>query len=637
MSSDLEVPDQTETKRDPKASLVLVLDLEGRIVLINEACQVLTGREQSEVRGRQIWDCLVPPEEAAAMKDSVAELLRGHAVGAQSCSLIDRRGDRRRVSWSHTLLRDFAGEPQLLICTGADLSLETAARADAEERQARLQAILESAVDAIITINDGGVIESLNPAAEQLFGYPVAEMIGHNISLLMPEPDRSAHDGYIRRYLDTGERRIIGTGREVTARRKDGSTFPASLSVSEVVFDGRRLFTGIIHDNSARRAAEEQLHHAQKMEAVGQLTGGIAHDFNNLLTVVIGNLEMLETRVTDDKSRSLVRQAEEAAELGAELIDRLLTFARRRSLEPQSLDLNELILGLDDILRRALGEAIDLSIVLSPGLWQLRSDPGQLENAILNLCLNARDALGDGGRVTIETANADVDGAAMAGDPEVSPGSYVRLSVSDSGPGMVPEVRARAFEPFFTTKEPGVGTGLGLSMVYGFARQSGGFATIRSETGQGTTVSLFLPRWEGTLAEAAPVGSEGEGAEGQGETVLVVEDDDRVREITAQRLRTLGYRVREAGNGQAALEALEEHDGIELLFTDIVMPGGMSGRELAVAVRKRHPGVKVLYTSGYAAEAAAQRGALGPGEALLAKPYRTAELAVQLRRILDRD
>ncbi|MDJ0970938.1 MAG: PAS domain S-box protein [Kiloniellales bacterium] len=637
MSSDLEVPDQTETKRDPKASLVLVLDLEGRIVLINEACQVLTGREQSEVRGRQIWDCLVPPEEAAAMKDSVAELLRGHAVGAQSCSLIDRRGDRRRVSWSHTLLRDFAGEPQLLICTGADLSLETAARADAEERQARLQAILESAVDAIITINDGGVIESLNPAAEQLFGYPVAEMIGHNISLLMPEPDRSAHDGYIRRYLDTGERRIIGAGREVTARRKDGSTFPASLSVSEVVFDGRRLFTGIIHDNSARRAAEEQLHHAQKMEAVGQLTGGIAHDFNNLLTVVIGNLEMLETRVTDDKSRSLVRQAEEAAELGAELIDRLLTFARRRSLEPQSLDLNELILGLDDILRRALGEAIDLSIVLSPGLWQLRSDPGQLENAILNLCLNARDALGDGGRVTIETANADVDGAAMAGDPEVSPGSYVRLSVSDSGPGMVPEVRARAFEPFFTTKEPGVGTGLGLSMVYGFARQSGGFATIRSETGQGTTVSLFLPRWEGTLAEAAPVGSEGEGAEGQGETVLVVEDDDRVREITAQRLRTLGYRVREAGNGQAALEALEEHDGIELLFTDIVMPGGMSGRELAVAVRKRHPGVKVLYTSGYAAEAAAQRGALGPGEALLAKPYRTAELAVQLRRILDRD
>ena len=629
MSSDLEVPDQTETKRDPKASLVLVLDLEGRIVLINEACQVLTGREQSEVRGRQIWDCLVPPEEAAAMKDSVAELLRGHAVGAQSCSLIDRRGDRRRVSWSHTLLRDFAGEPQLLICTGADLSLETAARADAEERQARLQAILESAVDAIITINDGGVIESLNPAAEQLFGYPVAEMIGHNISLLMPEPDRSAHDGYIRRYLDTGERRIIGAGREVTARRKDGSTFPASLSVSEVVFDGRRLFTGIIHDNSARRAAEEQLHHAQKMEAVGQLTGGIAHDFNNLLTVVIGNLEMLETRVTDDKSRSLVRQAEEAAELGAELIDRLLTFARRRSLEPQSLDLNELILGLDDILRRALGEAIDLSIVLSPGLWQLRSDPGQLENAILNLCLNARDALGDGGRVTIETANADVDGAAMAGDPEVSPGSYVRLSVSDSGPGMVPEVRARAFEPFFTTKEPGVGTGLGLSMVYGFARQSGGFATIRSETGQGTTVSLFLPRWEGTLAEAAPVGSEGEGAEGQGETVLVVEDDDRVREITAQRLRTLGYRVREAGNGQAALEALEEHDGIELLFTDVIMPGGMNGRELAVAVRQRHPGVKVLYTSGYAAEAAAQRGALGPGEALLAKPYWTASSAVR--------
>ena len=623
--------------RDLKASLVLVLDSEGRIVLMNDACQVLTGRDQSEVRGRPVWDCLVPPDEARAMKDGIVELLRGQTGGAQDCSLIDRSGDRQRVSWSHTLLRDPAGEPQLLICTGADLSLESAARADADERQARLRAILESAVDAIITINDEGMIESLNPAAAQLFGYSAAEMIGHNVSLLMPEPDCSAHDGYIRRYMATGERRIIGIGREVVARRKDGSTFPAGLSVSEVIFDGRRLFTGIIHDNSARRAAEEQLHHAQKMEAVGQLTGGIAHDFNNLLTVVIGNLEMLETRVTDDKSRSLVRQAEEAAELGAELIDRLLTFARRRSLEPRSLDLNDLILGLSDILRRAFGENIDLSIVLSPNLWQLRSDPGQLENALLNLCLNARDALGDGGQVTIETANAEVDGAAMAGDPEVRPGSYVRLSVSDNGPGMAPEVRARAFEPFFTTKETGVGTGLGLSMVYGFARQSGGFATIRSETGQGTTVSLFLPRWEGTIAEALPDGSEGEGARGHGETVLVVEDDDRVRQVTVQRLRSLGYRVREAGSGQTALDVLEEHDGIELLFTDMIMPGGMSGRELAVAVRKRHPGVKVLYTSGYAAEAAAQRGALGPGEALLAKPYRTAELAVQLRRILDTD
>ncbi len=637
MSSDMEAPNQAVTERDLKASLVLVLDPKGRIVLMNEACQILTGRDQSEVRGRPIWDCLVPPDEASAMKDSIADLLEGRIGGTQDCSLIHRSGDRRRVSWSHTLLRDEAGKPQLLICTGADLSLESAARADAEERQARLRAILESAVDAIITINDQGMIESLNPATEQLFGYPAAEMIGHNVSLLMPEPDRSAHDGYIRRYLETGERRIIGTGREVLARRQDGSCFPADISVSEVVFDGRRLFTGVIHDNSARRAAEEQLHHAQKMEAVGQLTGGIAHDFNNLLTVVIGNLEMLEARVADDKSRSLVRQAGEAAELGAELIDRLLTFARRRSLEPQRMDLNELILGLDDILRRALGETIDLSILLSPNLWQLRSDPGQLENAILNLCFNARDALGDGGQVTIETANVEIDGAAMAGDPEVSPGSYVRLSVSDDGPGMAPEVQARAFEPFFTTKEPGVGTGLGLSMVYGFARQSGGFVTIKSETGQGTTVSLFLPRWEGTLADAEPGGSEGEGARGHGETVLVVEDDERVRQVAAQRLRSLGYRVREAGSGQAALNALEKHDGIELLFTDIIMPGGMSGRELAVAVREMHPDVKVLYTSGYAAEATAQRGALGPGEALLAKPYRTAELAVQLRRILDSD
>ena len=633
MPSDPLASKHPEQALDPEASLVIVLDPEGRILLMNEACQALTGRDLAEVRGRAIWDCLVPPEEAQAMEHGIAALLRNQAGGARDCHLIHRSGDRRWVSWSHDLLRDAAGDPQLVICTGVDMSLESNARAAAEEGQARLRAILESAVDAIITINDEGVIESLNPATERLFGYSAAEMIGQNISLLMPESHRGAHDGYLRRYLSTGKRRMIGIGRELPARRKDGSTFPASLSVSEVVFDGQRLFTGIIHDNSARRAAEEQLHHAQKMEAVGQLTGGIAHDFNNLLTVVIGNLEMLETRVTDDKSRSLVRQAEEAAELGAELIDRLMTFARRRSLEPQSLDLNELILGLGDILRRALGEAIDLSIVLSPGLWQVRSDWVQLENALLNLCLNARDALPEGGRVTIETENAEVDGEAMPGDPDVRPGSYARLSVSDSGPGMPPEVQARAFEPFFTTKEPGVGTGLGLSMVYGFARQSGGFARIVSEPGRGTTVSLFLPRWEGALTQAEPEGGGTEDMKGRGETILVVEDDARVRQVTAQRLRSLGYRVREAGSGQAALDALEAHDGIALLFTDIIMPGGMTGRDLAAAVREKHPEVKVLYTSGYAA----QRGIAGPGEALLPKPYRTSELAMQLRRILEAD
>ncbi len=637
MSSDHEAPKRSEKAPDTEASLVIVLDAEGRIVLMNEACEALTGRDQAEVRGRRIWDCLVPPEEAETMQGSIAELWQNHDGGAGHCDLIDRSGDRRRVSWSHALVRDPAGTPQLLICTGVDVSLEGTARAAAEERQARLRAILESAVDAIITINDEGVIESLNPAAERLFGYSAAEMIGHNVSLLMPEPHRSAHDSYIRHYLDSGERRIIGIGREVQAQRKNGTTFPAGLSVSEVIFDGRRLFTGIVHDMSARRTAEEQLHHAQKMEAVGQLTGGIAHDFNNLLTVVIGNLEMLESRVADDKSRSLVRQAQEAAELGAELIDRLLTFARRRSLVPQSLDLNELILGLDDILRRALGEAVDLSILLSPGLWRVRSDPGQLENALLNLCFNARDAMPEGGRVTVQTANAEIDSGTMAGDPEVSSGSYVRLSVSDSGPGMPPEVRDRAFEPFFTTKEPGVGTGLGLSMVYGFAKQSGGFARIKSEPGCGTTVSLFLPRWQGAAADAQPAATAIESTRGQGETILVVEDDARLRQVTVQRLISLGYEVREAASGRAALEALAEHDGIALLFTDIIMPGGMSGPELAAAVREKHPGVKVLYTSGYAAEAAAQRSLLGPGEALLPKPYRRSELAVQLRRILDPD
>lgn len=498
----------------------------------------------------------------------------------------------------------------------------------------KLDAILEAAVDAIITIDARGVIESVNPAATRLFGYDAAELTGGNVNILMPPPFSAEHDGYIRRHLSTGERRIIGIGREVAGRKKDGSVFPMHLSVSRLEIGGATFFSGIIHDLTDRKAAEAALVHARKMEAVGQLTGGVAHDFNNLLTVVTGNLELLAMQLTDRGQCELLREAQEAAGMGARLTERLLAFARRSHLEPEVVDMNGLALGLTDLLHRTLGGMVELSTALSPELWMTRADPSQVENMIVNLAVNARDAMPGGGELALETGNAVIDGSHAANEAGLTPGEYVRLSISDTGQGMPDAVIERAFEPFFTTKEGGRGTGLGLSMVYGFARQSGGHATIRSEVGRGTTVNVYLPRAAGNARgrpgpdEPAPL------ARGAGRTVLVVEDNDRVRRLAVRRVRRLGYAVLEASNGEEALEILSGGRDVDLVFTDLVMPGGLSGYELCNRVRSLRPGTGLLLTSGYAEEPV-QAG--GPGTRqvkLLRKPYRQADLASALNEAL---
>ncbi len=392
-----------------------------------------------------------------------------------------------------------------------------------------------------------------------------------------------------------------------------------------------------------RLTAEEAFRQAQKMESVGRLTGGIAHDFNNLLTVILGNIETLQRRalrgelsVADETFGRLTDAALSGAKRAAALTQRLLAFSRRQPLDPRPLDANRLVTGMSDLLRRTLGETIRTEVVLAGGLWQVAADANQLESALLNLAVNARDAMPEGGKLTVETANAYLDEAYAARHAEVTSGQYVLIAVSDSGIGMPPDVVARAFEPFFTTKDVGAGTGLGLSQVYGFVKQSGGHVKIYSELGEGTVVKLYLPRLVGAEAAQEPGPTERPAVGGtREEVVLVVEDDEAVRAHSALMLTELGYGVLQAAEGETALRLLASHPEVRLLFTDVGLPGGMNGRQLADEAQRRFPRLKVLYTTGYARNAIVHHGRLDPGLELLLKPFSFADLAAKIRRVLE--
>jgi PAS domain S-box-containing protein len=389
-----------------------------------------------------------------------------------------------------------------------------------------------------------------------------------------------------------------------------------------------------------RLKAEEALRQAQKMEAVGQLTGGIAHDFNNLLTIIAGNVELLARHLPEDaqRLRRLAEAANQGARRAAALTQRLLAFSRRQALDPRPIDPNKLVGSVSDMLRRTLGETVALETVLAGGLWQTTVDANQLENALVNLAVNARDAMPDGGRLTIETANASLDAAYVAAVPEPVPaGQYVLIAVSDTGTGMDKATAERVFEPFFTTKEPGRGTGLGLSQVYGFVRQSGGHIRIYSEVGQGTTVKLYLPRLVGAGAAAGepkrlrPVAP----ATGEGETILVVEDEAELRAFTVEVLSELGYRVLEAETAAGAMALVERESRIDVLFTDVVLPGGTDGRALAEEAMRLRPAMRVLFTTGYTRNAIVHHGRLDPGVQMIGKPFTYAELASKVREVIE--
>ncbi len=403
------------------------------------------------------------------------------------------------------------------------------------------------------------------------------------------------------------------------------------------VFDNERRIVGvgsISADVTEQRQAEQQLREAQKMETIGRIVGGVAHEFNNLLMVILGNIELLKERLEGhDEQCGLAETIERVALRGGSLTQQLLAYSRRQQLLPRPSDVNQHITSMETILGPSLGETIELELRLGDDLGVTKIDPGQLQNALLNLVINARDAMPEGGRLSIETSNARLEAADVAHDPDREPGEYVVVTVRDAGHGMTAEVVQRVFDPFFTTKEVGEGTGLGLSMVHGFARQSGGFVEVASAPGQGTTVRLYLPRVaEDTVApeEAEPGQQPPKGTE----TVLVAEDEEEVLRLVCRLLKSLGYEVLAARSGEEALAVLREGRCVDLLFTDVVMPGGMSGLDLAERARRFHPALKVLFTTGYSDTGGGGCERFGPGTRLIAKPYRTHELAQAVRQIM---
>ena len=605
--------------------------LDGVIIRWTAGCEELYGWTKSQAIGQVVHGLLktefpVPVEE-----------IRRHVLGGLSWQgqvFHHHKDGRRLVISTRWVVLEQASTQPVIIQTNSDVSGMKSVQDDLAEREAHLQSILATVPDAMIVIDDQGTIASFSTAAEKLFGYSATEVAGRNVRMLMPAPDRQAHDGYLSHYAATGERRIIGYGRVVVGQKKDGSTFPMELSVGEAISNDRRIFTGFIRDLSSRHRIEEELRRAQKMEAIGQLTGGLAHDFNNLLTVISGNLEMLERGLQSDKQRTLLSEAQAAADDGAKLTGQLLAFGRRQSLNPKPLDVGSLLMRFSEMLRRTLGETIELRTILTGNSNYALVDSSQFQNALLNLCLNARDAMPSGGRLTIEISVVRLDVDYTQIYPQLRPGRYVLISVTDTGSGMSKEVQERAFEPFFTTKNFGAGTGLGLSMAYGFAKQSGGHIQIYSERGQGTSVRIFLPAAESESPTAVVAVDEETAIPRGSETILVVEDDIRVRRVAVARLMDAGYSVLEAGNGAEALEKLERDGNIKLVFTDIIMPGEMTGDQLADQVRMRWPGIKVLLTSGYAEPSIAGRE-LSHAGSWLKKPYTAQELATRLRELLD--
>lgn len=506
---------------------------------------------------------------------------------------------------------------------------------DKTNQIAKLEALLDAAGDTIITINSQALILSTNKATEALFGYTQEELKGKNVKCLMPKQWATEHDEYIHNYQTTREKKVIGIGREVRGRHKDGSEFPIHLSVSEYRVGDDIFYTSIIHNLTERKKTEANLARLQKMEAIGQLTGGIAHDFNNLLTVITGNLELLEMQLSDPAQVELLNEAQEAAELGSDLTNRLLAFARRSVLQPQSTDINVQVNSMSNILSRTIGSNIEIDKLLAADLWQAKLDPGQFESVLINLAVNARDAMVSGGKLIIETINISINDIYLANEAGVTIGDYVRISVSDTGEGMTNEVLERVFEPFFTTKGAGRGSVLGLPMVYGFARQSGGHATIYSEDGLGTTVNIYIPRDDSSDQSSNSIKLKSNPpTKGHQEQILVVEDDKRVQKLSVQRLEALNYKCIVADNGSEALGIIKNRTDIDLVFTDLIMPGGVSGYELAERLSRSHHKLPVLMTSGYAEDLVHADEFVTNAIELLRKPYKIDDLADRLSKLL---
>jgi len=501
---------------------------------------------------------------------------------------------------------------------------------------AQLEAVLETAGEGIVAADSSGKIVMVNEAVQDIWGYGAEELIGESLECLIPEKYRPAHRAGFERYSQTGVSSVLGKRLELEGVRKDGSIFPLEIHITEANIGERVLFTAAVRDITDRKHLEEQLSQAQKMEIVGQLAGGVAHDFNNLLTAIMGYSQMsLKAAPPGSPMSSHLEEVMKASERAANLTGQLLSFSRRQVIEPKVIDLNDLIINTDKMLRRLIGDDIELVTLPANDLGLVKADPGQIEQVLMNLAVNARDAMPKGGKLSIETANVTLDAEYARQHGDASPVRHVMLAVSDTGMGMSEEVQEHIFEPFFTTKEVGKGTGLGLATCYGIVQQSGGHIEVSSEPGRGASFKVYLPVTEETYAAQPKMVDSSISPQGK-ETVLLAEDEPLVRSMVATVLRNQGYMVLEASNGEEALRMVQKHggEGIELLLTDVVMPQ-MGGPELAEQLRATHPGIKVLFTSGYVGDSVSEHGNLPTGTEFLAKPYMPDALAVKVREVLD--
>jgi PAS domain S-box-containing protein len=629
---------------------VVVIKSDGTVTGWNDLAAEMFGWSRNETVGRQLAELIIPEryreEHYRGLKlflETGEEKILGKRV---ELSGLRKSGEEFPVELSISPVeRD--GEMVFVGCL-RDVSARVEASKAMQTQEQQFAVLVRGVKDcAIYMLDRQGRIVSWNPGAQNIKGYTAEEIIGEHFSRFFTEDDQ--RNSLPARSLQraAAEGKYEGEGWRV---RKDGSHFWANVIIDPIHDENGKLigFAKVTRDITERHQNEQMLEQvrerslqSQKMEAIGQLTGGVAHDFNNLLTIIMGNLDTAQRHVdysliggVADQLARLIGNAKIGAQRAAMLTQRLLAFSRRQPLNPKPLDVNKFIAVSVEFLQRSLGETIAVEAVGGGGLWQVEIDPSQFEATLLNLAINGRDAMPQGGKLTIETSNAFLDEGYCRSNPEVVPGQYVLVSVSDTGTGMTPEVASRAFEPFFTTKSVGQGTGLGLSQVYGFIKQSSGHVKVYSELGEGTTIKIYLPR----IVAGAVVEHPGQidvASEGLGETILVVEDDADVRAYVAETLRDLKYEVLEAPDATAALGLAERRGGrIELLLSDVVLPG-LNGRELARRLQVRWPALKVLFMTGYSRNAIVHQGRLDPGVEVIQKPLTQVDLAARIRRLLD--
>jgi PAS domain S-box-containing protein len=608
---------------------IITETLDGTVTGWNPAAERLFGFAAAEAVGNRIEN-IIPPAGRAEMREILGQIASGGAIEHRETLLLNKDGDEVHVALSVFPIRSPGGEVVGASRIARDLSeskrTQQALNQEIEERRR----IFETSQDLILVTDTKGTFVQVSPSSKTILGYRPEEMIGHSaVEFIHPddldstrEEMRSARRGQHMRNFET--RYVHKDGQAVVLTWMGAWSEPVR----------RHFFVG--RDLTEKQAAEAQFRQAQKMEAIGQLTGGVAHDFNNILTVITGTIGILAEAVARDPQLvAVANMIDEAAERGAGLTKHLLAFARKQPLQPREVDVNALVLETAKLLRPTLGEQIEIAPLLAADAWTALVDPSQLTTAILNLALNARDAMPQGGKLTLDSSNVYLDESYASMHSEVTPGSYVMIAVSDTGAGIPTANLEKVFDPFFTTKEVGKGTGLGLSMVFGFVKQSGGHIKIYSEEGHGTSVKLYLPRatpLDRGVAEQPTLPAIERGHE----VVLIVEDDALVRKYVVTQVGSLGYTTLEASNAAEALRIIDNTATIDLLFTDVIMPGSMNGRQLADEALKRRPALKTLFTSGYTENAIVHHGRLDTGVLLLAKPYRKSDMARMIRLALGR-